>query len=101
MGGGWGGGILGECGGELLIAFVGRVGAALFGLMILAVSLVLSTPLSIRAIGDCVVGGVRGLGRLLVRGVALIFPEPDGADAEIPGGEKPQKRRRRKPENDD
>jgi S-DNA-T family DNA segregation ATPase FtsK/SpoIIIE len=94
------GGILGEYGAELLVSFVGRVGAALFGLMILAVSLVLSTPLSIRAIGDTVVGSVRGLGRLVVRGVALIFPEHDGDDDEIGVVERPQKRLRGKREDD-
>src|SRR6478736_2941601 len=44
------GGVLGEYGAELLIAFVGRVGAFLFGVVLLAVSLVLSTSLSFRAI---------------------------------------------------
>ncbi|HEX4457525.1 MAG TPA: DNA translocase FtsK 4TM domain-containing protein, partial [Polyangia bacterium] len=42
------GGIVGEYGAELMISFVGRVGAALFGLVLLAVALVLSTPLSLR-----------------------------------------------------
>jgi S-DNA-T family DNA segregation ATPase FtsK/SpoIIIE len=93
------GGVLGEYGAELLVSFVGRVGAGLFGVMILAVSLVLSTPLSIRAIGDRAVGLVRGLGGLVVRGVALIFPEHDGDD-EIVVTEKPQKKLRGKREDD-
>src|SRR5262249_43751990 len=40
------GGLVGEYGAELLVSLVGRVGAVLFGLMGLASSLVLSTPLS-------------------------------------------------------
>jgi S-DNA-T family DNA segregation ATPase FtsK/SpoIIIE len=96
------GGILGEYGAELLVSFVGHVGAALFGMMILAVSLVLSTPLSIRAIGDAVVTGLRGLGGIIVRGVALIFPEHDEDDEDeaIVVTEKPQKKLRGKKEDD-
>ena len=54
------GGVLGEYGAELLVAFVGRVGAALFGVVLLAVSLVLSTPLSFRAIAVRCSRGRRG-----------------------------------------
>src|SRR3954468_15313389 len=44
------GGVLGEYGAELLIACVGNGGAFLFAMVLLAVSLVLSTSLSFRAI---------------------------------------------------
>jgi DNA segregation ATPase FtsK/SpoIIIE, S-DNA-T family len=88
------GGIVGEYGAELLVALVGRVGAALFGVMLLAVTLVLSTPLSIRAVGDKLVGAAKGALGLVGRGVAMIFPEHDDEDDdEDVVAEKPKKLR--------
>ena len=99
------GGLVGEFGAELLVGLVGRVGAALFGVMTLAVALVLSTPFSIRGLGDQLVGGARGALGLLARGVALIFPEHDGSDDEDEderevAREKPVKKLRAKKDDD-
>jgi len=69
------GGLVGEYGAELMISMVGRVGAFLFGAMGLSVSLVLSTPLSMRQVGAFVGGGARWLGHGLLQGVVAIFPE--------------------------
>jgi S-DNA-T family DNA segregation ATPase FtsK/SpoIIIE len=75
------GGALGEYGAELLVAFIGRVGAFLAGVVLLAVSLVLSTSLSFRAFpsllaqaGRGLVAGARGTLGILTRTIALIFP---------------------------
>ena len=43
----------GEYGAELLVSLVGRVGAVLFGAVGCRVSVVLSTPVSVRAVGAC------------------------------------------------
>src|SRR5581483_11237899 len=69
------GGLVGEYGAELLVSLVGRVGAALFGAVGLAVALVLSTPISFRTVGGWLVAGARSLGATVVRGVIAIFPE--------------------------
>src|SRR6478735_4898278 len=71
------GGLMGEYGAELLISLVGRVGAVLFGCVGVAVSLVLSTSLSIRTIGGQAVGGLKWLGAAALRGIAVVFPERD------------------------
>jgi S-DNA-T family DNA segregation ATPase FtsK/SpoIIIE len=91
------GGAVGEYGAELLIAFVGRVGAALFAVVLLAVSLVLSTPLSFRALPGFALAAGRGTVALVARTVALIFPAHDDDDEEV--GERPKKRARK--ESDD
>ena len=97
------GGVVGEYGAELLVSFVGRVGAVLFGVMALAVSLVLSTPLSFRSIPEYAVALARGALGVVTRGVALIFPAHDDEDeveAEAaPRADKPAKRRARKEED--
>jgi S-DNA-T family DNA segregation ATPase FtsK/SpoIIIE len=99
------GGVLGEYGAELLIAFVGRVGAVLFGIVLLAVSLVLSTSLSFRAIPALLVAAGRNSLAVLTRGIALIFPphddEEEAAEEERVVEEKPQKKLRAKKEDDD
>src|SRR3954469_1862863 len=88
------GGVIGEYGAELLVSFVGRVGAFLFASVTLAVSLVLSTPLSFRAIPDYLAAGGRGALGMLTRGVALIFPPHDEDDDEAaePRADKPNRR---------
>jgi S-DNA-T family DNA segregation ATPase FtsK/SpoIIIE len=92
------GGVLGEYGAELLVAFVGRVGAVLFGVVLLAVSLVLSTSLSFRAIPSLLVAGGRGALGVFVRGLQLIFPAHDDEDedGELAAEEKPAKKLRGK-----
>src|SRR6185436_5272186 len=45
------GGLIGEYGAELLVSLVGRVGAVLVSTTALCASLVMSTPLSLRALG--------------------------------------------------
>jgi S-DNA-T family DNA segregation ATPase FtsK/SpoIIIE len=70
------GGLIGEYGAELLVSMVGRVGAVLVATTALAVSLVLSTPFSLRALGGWVLASGRGLLGLAGRGVAAVFPEP-------------------------
>jgi DNA segregation ATPase FtsK/SpoIIIE, S-DNA-T family len=74
------GGLVGEYGAELLIALVGRVGAALFGTMGLFVALVLSTSISFRAIGRVAWRGLRAAGAMIARSVIAIFPERDQDD---------------------
>src|SRR3954468_24218066 len=96
------GGVLGEYGAELLIAFVGNVGAFLFAMVLLAVSLVLSTSLSFRAIPTLLAAFGRGTVSTLTRTIALIFPqhdddEEDEAQAEEPA---PKKLRAKKEEID-
>jgi S-DNA-T family DNA segregation ATPase FtsK/SpoIIIE len=100
------GGVLGEYGAELLIAFVGRVGAFLFGVVLLAVSLVLSTSLSFRAIPSLLAAAGRGALSTLTRTIALIFPPHDEEEeaAEAADDEevaKPAKKLRAKKEEDD
>jgi S-DNA-T family DNA segregation ATPase FtsK/SpoIIIE len=69
------GGLVGEYGAELLVSLVGKLGAVLFALMGLAISLVLSTPLSMRQIAAVAARLGRGAGALLARGVKAVFPE--------------------------
>ncbi|HEY1586878.1 MAG TPA: DNA translocase FtsK 4TM domain-containing protein, partial [Polyangia bacterium] len=105
------GGALGEYGAELLVAFVGRVGAFLAGVVLLAVSLVLSTSLSFRAFpsllaraGGGLVAGARATLGLFGRTIALIFPvhedDDEATDEAAEEGEKPQKKPRAKKEED-
>ncbi len=105
------GGALGEYGAELLSALVGRVGAFLAGVVLLAVSLVLSTSLSFRTFpsllaraGHGLVAGARATLGLCGRTIALIFPaheDDDEAPAEEAAvEEKPQKKLRGKKEED-
>ncbi|HWE28980.1 MAG TPA: DNA translocase FtsK 4TM domain-containing protein, partial [Polyangia bacterium] len=96
------GGVLGEYGAELLIAFVGRVGAFLFATVLLAVSLVLSTSLSFRAIPSLLAAAGRNSLDLLTRTIALIFPPHDDEEeaAERAIDDKPQKKLRAKKEDD-
>ncbi|HEY1585602.1 MAG TPA: DNA translocase FtsK 4TM domain-containing protein [Polyangia bacterium] len=98
------GGALGEYGAELLVAFVGRVGATLAGMVLLAVSLVLSTSLSFRAIPALLAAAGRNSLAVLTRGIALIFPPHDDEDEayedERAVEEKPQKKLRAKKEDD-
>jgi DNA segregation ATPase FtsK/SpoIIIE, S-DNA-T family len=70
------GGLVGEYGAELLVSLMGRVGTALVATTGLAVSLVLSTPLSIGAIGSWMLGTGKKVLGLAGRGVAAVFPEP-------------------------
>ncbi|MGZ3406358.1 MAG: DNA translocase FtsK 4TM domain-containing protein [Polyangia bacterium] len=97
------GGVLGEYGAELLIAFVGRVGAVLFGVVLLAVSLTLSTSLSFRSIPTLLARGGRSAVELFGRTLALIFPahedEDDAPEALVE--EKAQKKLRAKKEAED
>ena len=96
------GGVLGEYGAELLIAFVGRVGAFLFAVVLLAVSLVLSTSLSFRAIPAMLAAAGRSSIDLLTRTLALIFPpHDDEEEEEALDEEKPAKRPRAKKEEVD
>src|SRR6185503_14930540 len=95
------GGVLGEYGAELLIAFVGRVGAFLFAVVLLAVSLVLSTSLSFRAIPSLLAAAGRGSLDVLTRTIALIFPPHDDEEEAAEADEKPQKKPRAKKEDDD
>jgi DNA segregation ATPase FtsK/SpoIIIE, S-DNA-T family len=74
------GGLIGEYGAELLVSLMGRVGAVLIGVTGLAVSLVLSTPLSVRAIGGWVARHTWAALGLAGRGVAAVFPESTGSD---------------------
>jgi S-DNA-T family DNA segregation ATPase FtsK/SpoIIIE len=69
------GGLVGEYAAELLVSMVGRVGAVLFGTVGVAVSLVLSTPLSMRTIGGQLVQAAKWSGGALLRGIAVVFPE--------------------------
>ena len=95
------GGVLGEYGAELLIAFVGRVGAFLFAVVLLAVSLVLSTSLSFRAIPSLLAAAGRESLSLLTRTIALIFPPHDDEEEDEAVAEKPQKKPRGKKEEND
>lgn len=106
------GGALGEYTAELLVAFVGRVGAALAGVVLLAVSLTLSTSLSFRAIptllaraGQGLVAGLRGSLGILTSTIKLIFPahDDDEAAAEDDDEEeaKPPKKARAKKDEED
>src|SRR3954471_15344112 len=83
------GGIIGEHGAEVLVSFVGHWGAALFGVVLLFASLVLSTPLSLRGVVDLVLSAGRGSLGLLGRTIANIFPSHDDDDDEIEVSEKP------------
>ncbi len=87
------GGLTGEYGAELLASLVGRVGAVLFGVVGLAVALVLSTAISVRTIGAYLLRGARAIGRTAVRGVTAVFPERsehDDEEEEPFAEEKPQ-----------
>jgi S-DNA-T family DNA segregation ATPase FtsK/SpoIIIE len=95
------GGIVGEYGAELMISFVGRVGAALFGLVLLAVALVLSTPLSLRSIVDLALSGATGVLGFLGRTVASIFPAHDEEDDDAAVAERPAPKKRSRKEVDD
>jgi DNA segregation ATPase FtsK/SpoIIIE, S-DNA-T family len=68
------GGVVGEYGAELMVSLVGRVGAALFGVVGLAVSLVLTTRVSMRTLGAVALAGVRAAWRGLVHGASVMFP---------------------------
>ncbi|MDB4968291.1 MAG: cell division FtsK/SpoIIIE [Myxococcales bacterium] len=96
------GGVVGEYGAELMVSFVGRVGAFLFATVTLAVSLVLSTPLSFRSIPEYLAAGGRGALGMLSRTVALIFPPHDDEDDELieARAEKPNKRIKKKDVDD-
>ncbi len=96
------GGALGEYGAELLIAFVGRVGAALVGVVLLAVSLVLSTSLSFRTIPSLLMAAGRGALGVLTRGLQLIFPahDEDEDESEVEVEARPPKKLRGKKEED-
>ena len=72
-----------------MIPFVGRVGAVLFGFVLLAVALVLSTPLSLRSIVELTLSSLKGGLALLGRTVASIFPAHDEEDDERDVAEKP------------
>jgi S-DNA-T family DNA segregation ATPase FtsK/SpoIIIE len=74
------GGLVGEYGAELLVSLVGRVGAALVAVTGLAVSLVLSTPLSVRSLGGWVASAGRAALGLAGRGVEAVFPDPGPSD---------------------
>jgi S-DNA-T family DNA segregation ATPase FtsK/SpoIIIE len=74
------GGLIGEYGAELLVSLMGRVGAVLVDVTGLAVSLVLSTPLSIRAIGGWIGRHTWAALGLAGRGVAAVFPESTNSD---------------------
>jgi S-DNA-T family DNA segregation ATPase FtsK/SpoIIIE len=89
------GGILGEYAAELLVSFVGRWGAALFGLVLLAASLVLSTPLSLRGLVALADRGGRALLALLGRTIANIFPTHEDDDEPLIIDDKPAPRRRK------
>ncbi|HEX9104916.1 MAG TPA: DNA translocase FtsK 4TM domain-containing protein, partial [Polyangia bacterium] len=95
------GGVLGEYGAELLVAFVGRVGAFLFAVVLLAASLVLSTSLSFRALPSLLAAGWRGSLDVLTRTIALIFPPHDEEEEAAEIEDKPQKKLRAKKEEDD
>ena len=69
------GGVIGEYGAELMVSLVGRVGAALFGVVGLAVSLVLTTQVSMRTFGAVALAGLRAAWRGLLRGASVMFPE--------------------------
>ena len=92
------GGVLGEYGAELLIAFVGHVGAVLFGIVLLAVSLTLSTSLSFRSIPSLLASAGRSSLALFTRTLALIFPPHEEEDEapEALADDKPQKKLRAK-----
>jgi DNA segregation ATPase FtsK/SpoIIIE, S-DNA-T family len=90
------GGMVGEYGAELLASLVGRVGAFLVGLVALAASLVLSTPLSFRAIPGQLLEGTRAALGFCAQMIALIFPPHFEDDEEA----APPKRRGKK-ESDD
>jgi DNA segregation ATPase FtsK/SpoIIIE, S-DNA-T family len=103
------GGVIGEYGAELLVSFVGRVGAVLFGLVLLAVSLVLSTSLSFRAIPTYLAAGGRAALDVVTRTIQLIFPQHDDEDEPVAADEddedqaaaKPAKKLRAKKEEDE
>jgi S-DNA-T family DNA segregation ATPase FtsK/SpoIIIE len=97
------GGVLGEYGAELLVAFVGRVGAFLFGVVLLAVSLTLSTSLSFRSIPSLLARASTGAVALFGRTLALIFPAHEDEDDEPEAlvDEKPAKRLRAKKDEED
>jgi len=105
------GGALGEYTAELLVAFVGRVGAVLAGVVLLAVSLTLSTSLSFRAIpsllaraGQALLAGAQASLGILTSTIKLIFPAHDDEEAADEGEEeeeKPQKKPRAKKDETD
>jgi S-DNA-T family DNA segregation ATPase FtsK/SpoIIIE len=78
------GGLVGEYGAELLVSLVGRLGALLFGLMGLAVSLVVSTPLSMRTLGRGVAALGRGFVGVLGFAAQRVFPERAAPPAATP-----------------
>jgi S-DNA-T family DNA segregation ATPase FtsK/SpoIIIE len=90
------GGLIGEYGSELLSSLVGRVGAALFGVVGLASALVLSTPLSMRQLSELSVRAARGAVDFVIEGIRLIFPARDDEEEEArePRDEEPSPRRR-------
>ena len=71
------GGLIGEYSAELMTSVVGRVGTALFGVTMLAASLVLATPITFRSIPSHLMTGLKMAWSGLLRAIAYIFPEHD------------------------
>jgi len=75
------GGLLGEYGAELLASLVGRAGAALFGVMGLAIATVLATPVSMKQVVPIVGRAFRAAGGWLWRAVTAVFPSREEREA--------------------
>jgi S-DNA-T family DNA segregation ATPase FtsK/SpoIIIE len=75
------GGLVGEYGTELLASLVGRVGAALFGVMGLAIATVLATPISMKQVVPIVARALRAAGAWLWRAVTAVFPSREEREA--------------------
>jgi S-DNA-T family DNA segregation ATPase FtsK/SpoIIIE len=75
------GGLVGEYGAELLASLVGRVGAALFGVMGLAIATVLTTPVSMKQVVPIVGRALRAAATWLWRAVTAVFPSREEREA--------------------